>query len=158
MPKAVRQRFENEWDKELAKVNKSYYKDEMLKLYSEKKLKDGEIVWLKGCMLKVKGSDVVKEAIALGMVMHGKFVFVRYSKDDRRIKKLKRNGIAKLLEIKQTGMVNVRQVPWVPHRFQSIKNPGFTLHGADSMDDDFEGKRFKDKPQIFHEGEILSSF
>lgn len=157
MVRTAKARTSFDWDKEIAKVEKkAYYKDEVLKLYAEKKLKDGVIFRLLGCIVQFSKDAKPREAWAAGTVVAGKFMFVKYNANDVRINRLKRNGISTLMEIVKKGMVNTRQKPWLPHRYQSVKNPAFTLYGADSADSNFEGHKFKDKPQIFDQGDVMN--
>ena len=156
MPKPVRERLLKDWDAEVAKAEKNvYHKDEARKLYAEKKLKDGEIFAVKGCMSQYPGESAPREDIVLATMVFNKFIFVRFSAKDRRIDRLKRNAVASLMDTVKKGFVNTRQAPWLPHRYQSLKDPDFQLHGADSVDDNFEGPKFKDKLQTFTEEEIM---
>lgn len=148
--RTAKERPDFDWDKELAKLEKkAYYKDESRKLYAERKLKDGVLFLLKGCMVKFTGEEKEREAWAAGVYVAGKLAFFRCSANDRRIKRLKRQAVSVLLETAKKGMVNTRRFPWLPHRYQSMKNPAFILYGADSKDSDFEGAKFKKELQLF---------
>lgn len=149
MPLISKQYTQEDLDKQIALLEKSQiHRQEAQKLYAEKKIADGKIFFIKGATMLIPGSPE-KEAWSAGVFINGKFIFVIYSAKDKRLKRLKRQGVAQLMEIVKTKMVDTRQSTMLPPRFQSLNNPDFVLHGATSKDVDLDSPTLKDKPQIF---------
>lgn len=150
-------RQDKEWDIEIGRIEKTpLHRNEVQKLYAEGKLRNGEIVSVHGAMLQRYLSGEETEGWCLGMMLHGKFLYVVHSKTDRRLKRLKRQAYARLLEIAKTGMVDTRQSTMLPPRYQSLKNPDFVLYGANSRDTDLESPTMSETPKIFDEREEIA--
>lgn len=147
-------RSNKEWDKEVFRAEqKIIQRQEAHKMYAEKKLRDGQPFCVAGATIEKEGKE--QPAWVIGMFMHGKLFYVVHSLTDRRLKRLKRQAVARLLDISKRGWVETRKYPWLPKRYQNIKNPALVLYGSDSTKDDFETESFKPVPKIFDEDEPL---
>lgn len=152
-----KQRTDKDWDKEIAAIEKTaHHKNEAHKLYEEKKLKDGEIFALKEAKILRPGRLAEEDAWSFGVFVKGKFLHVTYPLDDRRLKRLKRQAVARLLDIVKTGMVDTRQDPLLPPRYQSLKNPDFVLYGKTNLDTNHESHTMAETKQVLGEDEPIA--
>lgn len=148
-------RTDFDWDKEIeAAEKKTVHRDEAQKLYAEGKLKDGEVFCVAGAKKMIVGEQKERDAWCMAAFVAGKLIFVLYNANDVRLPRLKRQGIAKLLDIIKTGMVDTRQTTMVPPRYQSLKNPDHVLYGKSSRDDDPESGNMSEDIQIVDENNI----
>lgn len=152
MTKLAKARSEFEWDKEIKYIEKTpLHKHEAGKLYEEKKLRDGEVFALRDAKILRPGRLAEEDAWSFGVFVKGKFLHVTYPLDDRRLKRLKRQAVARLYDIVKTGMVDTRQDPLLPPRYQSLRNPDFVLFGKTNLDTDHESHTMAETKQVFDE-------
>lgn len=135
----VAERTKAEWEKELAKAEKRRYQHkEAQQLYAEKQLKDKEIFQIVNATMQRPGSNEEIPAYVIATFLYGKLIFAKLPMSDQRRPRLRRHFIATLMDICRTNMVNTRKEPYLPPRWQSLKDPSIVIFGKTSTDTNYE--------------------
>lgn len=151
--KLTKQRPDTEWEKEITKAEKTQvHRKVAQKMYAEKTIKDGQLFCITGATVQRPGGEE-QPAWAIGAFVAGKLLYAAFPLNDRRLKRLKRQAVARILDTVKRGWVDTRTMPWLPRRYQNLKNPALVLHGPDNLKDDFESPAFKKDQRIFGEDE-----
>ena len=116
-----------EWDAAILEIEKkTYSREEAKELYKEGKIKEGEIISIKGA------STHAGPVVMFAVFMSGKFVFCHAPSVAINIRVRKRKLVAHIMDQIEQGMIDTRQNQWLPARLQSPTNPDFVLYGSKS--------------------------